>query len=274
MSVPVTERVVLADVAFHPYTEAELVAAVAAASAAGRGGTIVTPNVDILRLARRDTEARGHVEAASYVVADGTPLVWASRLAGVALPERVAGSNLIWSLSAALAARSGSVYLLGGPPGVAGRAGTVLAQRYPGLVVAGAASPSYGFFDEPAELDAVCGAVRAADPDLVYVGLGFPKQERLIARLAPELPRCWFVGCGAAIGFVAGEQRRAPGWMQRTGLEWLHRLASEPTRLARRYLVHDLPFATRLLLAALAHRAPWAGAVAPTHGPQQVNGRT
>jgi len=253
--VPVTDRVVLADVAFHPYTEGDLVAAVLAELDAGRGGTIVTPNVDILRLARRDPEARGHVETASYVVADGAPLVWASRLAGVALPERVPGSNLIWSLSAALAARTGSVYLLGGPPGVAARAGEVLARRYPGLVVAGTASPSYGFADDPAELAAVSAAVVAARPDLVYVGLGFPKQERLIARLVPELPRCWFVGCGAAIGFVAGTQRRAPAWMQRTGLEWLHRLAAEPSRLVRRYLVHDLPFAARLLTAAAAHRA-------------------
>lgn len=256
MSAPAapSATVVLSGVGFHPLTEAEVVSRVVADLCAGVGGTLVTPNVDILRLVRRDAEARGHVESASYVVADGAPLVWASRLAGTALPERVAGSSLIWSLSAAVAAESRSVYLLGGAPGVAARAGEVLAERYPGLRVAGTSCPPYGFEEDPVAVERIRAEVTAARPDLVYVGLGFPKQERLIARLTPDLPGTWFVGCGAAIGFVAGVQRRAPRWMQRTGLEWAHRLGSEPTRLFRRYVVHDAPFALRLLAASALRR--------------------
>jgi N-acetylglucosaminyldiphosphoundecaprenol N-acetyl-beta-D-mannosaminyltransferase len=85
---------------------------------------------------------------------------------------------------------------------------------------------------------------------MVYVGLGFPKQEWVISRLRPLLPSCWFLGCGAAINFVAGDRRRAPQWMQRSGLEWVHRLAGEPRRLGPRYLRHDAPYGLRLLATA------------------------
>ena len=93
-----------------------------------------------------------------------------------------------------------------------------------------------------------------AAPDLVYVGLGFPKQEWLADRLAPDLPKTWLLGCGAAINFIAGDQDRAPDWMQRTGLEWTHRLSREPGRLARRYLRHDAPYAVGLLARSALRR--------------------
>lgn len=206
--------------------------------------------MDILRLARTDAEARGHVASATLVVADGKPLIWASRIEGDPLPERVAGSDLIWSISAALAESGRSIHLLGGEPGAAEQAVTVLRHRYPRLRIAGHLSPPYGFDTRPEEYAAMCDAVVAAAPDFVFVGLGFPKQERVIERLRPLLPRTWFMGCGAAIGFVAGTHRRAPRWMQETGLEWAHRLISEPRRLMKRYLLHDAPFAVRLLGAS------------------------
>ncbi|WFE30202.1 WecB/TagA/CpsF family glycosyltransferase [Solwaraspora sp. WMMD791] len=221
---------------------------------AGRGGQIITPNVDILRRASREPECRKHVESSTLVVADGAPLIWASRLQGDPLPARVPGSDLIWSLSAALGARGRSVYLLGGEPGTAVRAAEVLRAAFPQLVIAGELSPPFGFDTSEEQLAAICAEVTAAAPDLVYVGLGFPKQERLIARLRPLLPGTWFMGCGAAIGFVAGVHRRAPRWMQRTGLEWVHRLLGEPHRLMRRYLLHDVPFALRLLGGSARNR--------------------
>ncbi|MFY1636615.1 WecB/TagA/CpsF family glycosyltransferase [Solwaraspora sp. WMMB335] len=214
---------------------------------AGVGGQIITPNVDILRRASRDEECRRHIESSSLVVADGAPLIWASRLYRRPLPARVPGSDLIWSLSRTLGEHGRSVYLLGGEPGTAMQAAAVLRSRFPGLAVAGEMSPPFGFDRCEQQLAQICAEVAAAQPDLVYVGLGFPKQERLIARLRPLLPRTWFMGCGAAIGFVAGVHRRAPRWMQRTGLEWVHRLAGEPQRLVRRYLVHDVPYALHLL---------------------------
>lgn len=240
-------RVDICGIDFDRVQEEDVVRHVVTELATGRGGQIVTPNVDILRRAHRERESRAHVESASLVVADGAPLIWASRIAGNPLPARVPGSDLIWSLSAALADQGRSIYLLGGAPGTASRAEQVMRSRFPRLRIAGHLSPPLGFDTRPDEFEAACATVVAARPDLVYVGLGFPKQERVIARLRPLLPSSWFLGCGAAIDFVAGVHRRAPLWMQKSGLEWTYRLAREPMRLTRRYLVHDLPFALQLL---------------------------
>ncbi|WBB69607.1 WecB/TagA/CpsF family glycosyltransferase [Micromonospora sp. WMMD812] len=247
-------RVDVYGIDFDPLQENDVIRHVVSELDAGRGGQIITPNVDILRRILRDPESRAHVESASLVVADGKPLIWASRIAGNPLPARVAGSDLIWSLSAALAERDRSIYLLGGAPGTANRAEEVMRARFPRLRIAGHLSPPFGFDTRPDQFEEACGTVAAARPDLVYVGLGFPKQERVIARLRSRLPASWFLGCGAAIGFVAGVHRRAPRWMQAYGLEWTHRLASEPARLMRRYLVHDLPFALELLAVSTRRR--------------------
>ncbi|BCB86896.1 WecB/TagA/CpsF family glycosyltransferase [Phytohabitans suffuscus] len=254
------ERIMLDGVSVDAITEPEVVAAVRGALDRGEGGRIVTPNVDILRRARLDAEVRGYLEDATLVVADGTPLVWASRLAGTPLPERVTGSDLIWSLSAGLGEDGRSVYLLGGEPedpgwvDGAGRAAGHLAAACPGLRIAGWRSPEYGFEDDPYLVASVCRDVVEAKPDLVYVGVGFPKQEWLVSLLRTELPFTWFLGCGAAINFVAGDRERAPEWMQKSGLEWAHRLGNEPRRLARRYLRHDAPYALRLLASNAVRR--------------------
>ncbi|MFG1947864.1 WecB/TagA/CpsF family glycosyltransferase [Nonomuraea sp. NPDC048826] len=247
-------RVVVGGIGVDPVEEDEVVAWVAGELAAGRGGRIVTPNVDICRAVRRDPRLAGLVAGAEVVVADGMPLVWAARLRGTPLPGRVTGADLIWSLSA-MAARHGlPVYLLGGPPGVAEAAARELTRRCPGLEVCGVDAPPYGFDRTAAGRARVRRKVVAARPALVFAGLGFPRQDLLIAELRRELPATWFLGCGAAIGFAAGAVPRAPLWMRRGGLEWLHRLVTEPRRLAGRYLVHDLPFALRLLAGSVVDR--------------------
>jgi N-acetylglucosaminyldiphosphoundecaprenol N-acetyl-beta-D-mannosaminyltransferase len=146
------------------------------------------------------------------------------------------------------------VYLLGGAPEVPFRAAARLCRRYPGLVVVGADSPPFGFDASHAMVETVRSRLAAAAPDIVYVGLGFPKQERLIADLAPHFPEAWFVSSGAAVSYAAGTLRRAPRWMRRIGLSWFFRLLCEPRRLYRRYLVHDVPFAIKLLTSATAER--------------------
>ncbi len=247
---------------FDAVTEETVADRVLTALAEGKGGRIVTPNVDILRLAsahgRIGAEVRGFLSDATLIVADGMPLVWASRLAGTPLPERVTGSGLIWTLSAALGRARKSVYVLGGAPAPmydgAERAAAALAASCPGLQIAGHHAPDFGFEHDPDTYADVLGKVIDAEPDFVYVGIGFPKQERVISDLRPELPEAWFLGCGAAVGFVAGQQRRAPFWMQRSGLEWAHRLAKEPGRLAGRYLAHDAPYAMKLLASAAVQK--------------------
>ncbi|MEV7007133.1 WecB/TagA/CpsF family glycosyltransferase [Streptosporangium sp. NPDC051022] len=247
-------RVHVAGLAIDPMTEGEVVDHVVAALKRGEGGHLVTPNVDIGWAAARDPEAREIVERADLAVADGMPLVWASRLLGTPLPGRVTGADLIWSLSEAAAFYRHPVYLLGGAPGVARQAADRLTARHPRLLVVGADAPPYGFEPTPEGCAKIREALVAAAPRLVFVGLGFPKQDRLIARLREDLPATWFVGCGSAIAFAAGAVRRAPPWMRRAGLEWLFRLLNEPGRLARRYLLHDLPFALRLLTVCLFRR--------------------
>ena len=129
-----------------------------------------------------------------------------------------------------------------------------LRRRYPSLTVAGADDPPVGFDADPDAIAALHDRLAAAGPAIVFVGLGFPKQERLITRLAPSFPTTWFISCGAAIPFAANALPRAPAWMQRAGLEWVFRLVTEPRRLFKRYLVHDLPFAARLLTVSALER--------------------
>jgi N-acetylglucosaminyldiphosphoundecaprenol N-acetyl-beta-D-mannosaminyltransferase len=166
----------------------------------------------------------------------------------------VAGSDVIWELTAALAQTQRSLFLLGGTPGTAERAAAALTERFPGLVIAGSYCPPVGFEDEPGEMARIDSALRGASPDFVYIGLPFPKASALALEMREAMPATWFVGLGISFSFVCGDVRRAPVWMQRTGLEWVHRLAQEPQRLGRRYLVEGLPFVGRMLASACSHR--------------------
>ena len=248
------ERVEVGGLPLDPLTEAQVVARVREAWAVGEGGWIATPNVDHLRHAARDPRLADLIRSAPLSVADGAPVVWAARLAGRPLPARVTGADLLWSLSAAAAEDGRSVYLLGGEPGVPERAAEALRRAFPNLRVAGTCSPPRGFEQDADSLAQCRDGVIAASPDLVFVGLGFPKQERIINGFAGELPGTWWLGCGAALPFAAGDLARAPRWMRPLGLEWLFRLLSEPRRLFRRYILDDAPFALTLLSAALLTR--------------------
>lgn len=247
-------RVQVGPLAIDPLTEEQVVDRVRAALLEGRGGWIATPNVDHLRRASRDERLAELIGSASICVADGAPVVWTSRLAGRPLPARVTGADLLWSLSAAAAEDGRTIYLLGGDPGVPERAAEVLQAAYPALKVVGTCSPAFGFEKDPEALRRCEEALAAASPDLVFVGLGFPKQERIIAAFSRSLPATWSLGCGAALPFAAGELQRAPGWLGPLGLEWVFRLVHEPRRLFRRYVREDVPFALRLLAWAIRTR--------------------
>ena len=241
--------IVLQGIRFSRVTEQQCVDHVLDELDATRGGVLVTPNLDHLRRCRRDPEFASLVSESHVVVADGMPLVWASRLQRTPLPQRVAGSDLISSISAAAAKRGRSIFLLGGSPGAAERAAKVLLDRHPNLIVTGTHCPPMGFQDNPEALSEIIDLLTDAKPDIIYVGLGSPKQEALIHELREWLPRSWWLGVGYSFSFLCGDGRRAPRWMQKFGLEWIHRLLCEPRRLARRYLVDGIPHAARLLVS-------------------------
>lgn len=241
-------------VEFDALTERQVVTKILDAAQSGRGGWVVTPNVDVLRQCHGDPDVRRLAEMADLVVADGMPLVWAAKLLGAPLPARVPGSSLIWTLPEEAARRKASIFLLGGSPGVAVLAARRLQAEYPGLAIAGTLSPPRGFEADPRELGRIDDALERANPDVVFVGLPCPKQERLIAALRGRFPAMWFLGIGVALSFVAGEIPRAPSFVQRAGFEWLYRLIYEPHRLFRRYVLHDMPFAVKMLVSVLVAR--------------------
>ena len=248
------ETVAVMGVPFHRLDHNALVSRFLKSAAAGVGGWIVTPNLDMLRQFRESSESRELILAATHRVVDGLPIVWASRLAGTPLPERVPGSDLVLTLPEAAGRARLSVFLLGGNPGVGAVAAARLEARYPGLGKVGSYCPPFGFEADPQEMAMLRRALHDARPDLVLVGLGSPKQERVIRLLRPELPQAWFVGVGISLSFLAGDQPRAPIALQRLGLEWAHRLWHEPRRLFRRYVVQGLPFGARLFGWALMRR--------------------
>jgi N-acetylglucosaminyldiphosphoundecaprenol N-acetyl-beta-D-mannosaminyltransferase len=197
---------------------------------------VVTPNVDHAVLVQSNAELHAAYRDAGLVLADGWPVVAASRLLRRRLPERVAGSDLTPALfAAARKERPVRVFLLGAAPGVGERAARNIRQRWPAVDVVGVYSPPLGFERDEQENRAILNRIHAAAPDLLIVGLGAPKQELWVHRHQHEIAARAALCVGATIDFLAGEKRRAPKLFQRLGLEWLHRMLSEPRRLVKRY---------------------------------------
>jgi N-acetylglucosaminyldiphosphoundecaprenol N-acetyl-beta-D-mannosaminyltransferase len=238
----------------HTFTMEGVVQHLIDESSAGKGGYVVTPNLDNMFALTHDRDLRERAMAAEVRVADGMPLVWASRIKGEPLPGRVPGSDLILALADRIATAHQRLFLLGGEPGTADRAALTLRERTPGLEIAGTHCPPHGYERSAQEMERIQHALVDAEPDFVYLGLPFPKASALAASLRPALPRTWFLGLGISFSFVCGEVDRAPVWMQKGGLEWLHRLRQEPRRLARRYLVEGGPFALRLFWTSWQER--------------------
>jgi N-acetylglucosaminyldiphosphoundecaprenol N-acetyl-beta-D-mannosaminyltransferase len=210
---------------------------------------VVTPNADHAVVYQENEKLREAYAAASLILVDGMPLLLAAKLLRRGVPERVPGSDLVPSLFAAASAASGGseirknseprplrVFLLGAAPGVAERAAERIQATWSGVTVVGCYSPPLGFEKDVAENDAILARIAVASCDVLVVGLGAPKQELWVAANCPRIAAPVALCVGATIDFLAGEKARAPVWMRRVGIEWIHRLASEPRRLARRYL--------------------------------------
>jgi N-acetylglucosaminyldiphosphoundecaprenol N-acetyl-beta-D-mannosaminyltransferase len=207
---------------------------------AGRGGAIFTPNVDHVMIAERDAPLRTAYARADLALADGVPILWASRLIGPRIPEKVSGSDLMLPLLKLAAAKGWRVYLLGGADRVAYQAADILRETL-GVNVVGV-DDSRIELKESAEEPEITQRILAAQPHLLLVALGCPKQERYIHRVRDTLGATVSIGIGASLDFITGRVSRAPVWMQRSGLEWSYRLLQEPGRLWKRYLVQDTQF--------------------------------
>lgn len=226
-------------VGFDALTMQEAGAAAIKLLEAGKGGYIVTANPEILLMTRRDADYRAAVNGASLVFADGVGDLYAARILGRPLPERVTGADLTPRLLESLAKRGGKVFLYGAKPGVAERAGRALEETYPGLRVAGTEN---GYVKDETGL---WRALETERPELLLLGLGAPRQERWMAANR-ERTDALMIGIGGLLDVFAGDVPRAPEFWQRAGLEWLYRTLREPKRIKR---IRKLPRV--LTLAAL-----------------------
>jgi N-acetylglucosaminyldiphosphoundecaprenol N-acetyl-beta-D-mannosaminyltransferase len=218
----------------------------------GEGGAVFTPNVDHMVNLARSAPFRAAYERASLALVDGQALLWASKLLGTGLPEKISGSDLVPRLLERAGRRGLRVYFLGGGPGIALEAAEVARRRY-GVAIVGVDSPVVSPTGEAGP--EVVERIREARPHLLFVALGAPKQELFIDRYRERLLPMVSLGIGASLDFVAGRVRRAPAWMSRAGFEWIFRLSQDPKRLARRYLVDDPRFAGIFLRTLLVPRA-------------------
>ena len=253
---------VVLGVPLHPVTQAEALDRIDAFVAERRPRLVVTVNVDFAALARRDVELHRILCEADLSLCDGMPLLWAGAWLGAPVPERVTGADLVPALLERAARRGHRVFMLGTSGEVLDEARRRCEAAWPGLRICGTFSPPYA----PVlglDHDEMGRRVQAAAPDILLVGLGAPKQEKLIAMQA----RAWGVPCsigvGASLDFLAGRFPRAPEWMRRVGLEWAFRLLNEPRRLFRRYSGDFLFYFPTLAAELLRARGQQAGALPP-----------
>lgn len=256
MTVPIDRAALLLGVPVDDVTVADAVDRIAAmvedGRSTGRTHQVATVNVDFVVNAVGDVRLLDILQRSDLAIPDGMPLVWASQLMGSPLRERTTGIDLVPAIVRRAAADGHRVVFFGAAPGVAARAAQIMADRDPGVTISAIEGPMVGP-DGTMEAEAgaaVLAEIRAGRPDIVCVALGNPKQERWIERHGATVGAPVYVGVGGSLDFITGVTRRAPVWMQRSGLEWLHRAASEPRRLVGRYARDGRVFVPRVLAQA------------------------
>lgn len=252
MSVPELERTWVWGVPFSRVDFQQAIDAIEALIIAGSPRFVITANLHYAMLSGGDARLRANNDRAAMVLADGMPIVWASRWRDRPLPARVTGADLVPALCERAAAKAYGVFLLGAAPGVADEAAIILQQQFPGLRIVGVRSPPFRALTL-LEHKRLIEEIRSARPDLLFVAFGQPKGEVWVADNCTQLgvPVCMQIG--ATLDFISGRVLRAPRWMQRVGLEWLFRFLTEPWRLGQRYAANAL-FAGRMMLHDLVTR--------------------
>lgn len=205
-----------------------------------RPSYLVTPNVDHLVKLEKDIEFMKVYEEADLILTDGMPLIWISKILKKPIKEKVSGSDIFPKICELASKKHYSIFLLGAAEGVAAKAANNLENKYKGLIIAGTFSPSYGFENDENEVKNIINKINEAKPDILAVGLGAPKQEKFIHKYKNELNVPISLAIGASIDFEAGNIKRAPLYMQKSGLEWFYRFIKEPRRMFKRYFIDDL----------------------------------
>ncbi len=249
-------RVTVLGVQIDPVTMTEAIAAFEQFIARRQPALAFSLNVDICMKIYRDPELQRIFRRADLVLVDGTPMTWAARFLGSALPGRVSGADFLPAFCSVAATRGHRVFLLGGLPGVAERAKQWLEFQNPGLHIAGTYAPPFGFEQDARENARVISTIRGASPDVLFVAFGPPKDQKWLFQFRGALQVPISMGVGSSFDYLAGRLKRAPQWMQRCGLEWTYRLAQEPRRLWRRYLLENPPFVYHVMKARVLSKPP------------------
>jgi N-acetylglucosaminyldiphosphoundecaprenol N-acetyl-beta-D-mannosaminyltransferase len=217
-------------------------------------GVVFTPNVDHLMKLQHDDRFVEAYQQADYRVCDSQILLYAAKFLGEPLQAKISGSDLFPKFCDYHAQNENiRIFLLGGATGVPEKAQERINQRVGRRIIIAAHSPSFGFEQNPDECDRIIQMIQRSGANVLVVGVGAPKQEIWITQHRSRLPNiAIFLAVGAAIDFEAGNKPRSPEWMSQYGVEWLHRLASEPGRLWKRYLLEDMPFFGLLLKQKLS----------------------
>jgi N-acetylglucosaminyldiphosphoundecaprenol N-acetyl-beta-D-mannosaminyltransferase len=242
---PPATRAPFLDIVIDPLSTTEVVDVVQHAVENRDRVVGVGVNADVVNKAARDADVRNAVLGSSLAYADGQSVVWAARLLGIDVPERVATTDLIWPLAQRCAERGFAMFFYGAAPGVAARAAQRLTEHFPGLRIAVAD----GYTDSD-----VVAAVNQSAADVLLVGLGDPLQQRWVTQHLDELATPVVLTCGGLFDWVSGDRRRPPPWMVTVGLEWVWRLLLEPRRLFVRYVVGNPSFVFRVVRARLRAR--------------------
>lgn len=202
-------------------------------------GQVITPNVDQVCRMEWDDYFRKIVNSCELLLVDGHPLMWIAKFYKKPFKEKICGSDLVPLLCEKAAEKGYKVFFLGAAPGIAMRAAKIMQTKYKGLKVAGTYSPPISFEKDPNEIDKINKMLYQSKADMLFVGMGVPKQDIFIYENMHKYQIPMSFSIGGTIDFIAGEQIRAPKWMSNHGLEWLYRLIQDPKRLAKRYLVDD-----------------------------------
>ncbi len=236
----------LLNVPVHPVTMSQTLSVVERFVAHPTLKQIATVNPEFVMAAQKDDNFMTVLQQAKLCIPDGVGLLWAARILGEQLPERVAGSELVYHLAELAAKHGWRLFLLGAGPGIAEEAAAVLQKQFPALTIAG----TYAGSPDPAENESIVARINNSTADLLFVAYGAPNQDKWIARNRETLTTVRVaIGVGGSLDFITGRSVRAPQWLQRLGLEWLYRLFREPWRWRRMLALPQ--FALRILAARL-----------------------